>query len=224
MGLLDKLLGHSPYEAIVEHTRKVHECVELVRPLVEALLQEDYETLEELHHEMSRLEHEADDIKNAVRKHIARHYLLGVGRDDLNHFLAKQDDVADAAEDFAVVLILRRTRIHPELKEDFTAFAGKVIDVSDRLLEVAEGLVALAESAFAGPKAQQMLEAVEDQSQMEWEADKLQRRFARHYYEIEQELDPVTIMVYDKICHTLSDVANSAEGAGKHLRNMIEGK
>lgn len=222
MSLLGQLFGKSPFAALVEHTKKVHECVELIRPLADALLEEDYEKIDVLHHEMSRLEHEADILKDEIRHQLSEHYMLSADPSDIRKYLASQDDVADAAEDFAVVLRLRKTRLHPELKEDFLAFVDKVIEVSGSLLDTAEELTTLAETAFTGAEAKRILESTKVVSEREWEADKLQRRFAMHYYQIEDQLDPITIMMYEKYCRTLSKAANKAEGVAKYMSNMIE--
>ena len=55
-----------------------------------------------------------------------------------------------------------------------------------------------------------------------WETDKLQRRFARRFYTFEDQLDPITLVMYDKYCRKLGQIANAAETAGKYLRAMIE--
>ena len=224
MSLFGKLLGKTPFAALVEHTKKVHECVILIRPLAEALLAEEYEKIRDLQHEMSKLEHEADEMKHAIRKRVSDHIFFSVDRTDLQKFLSSQDDIADAAEDFAVVLRLRKTKIHPELEEVFMAFVDKVIEVSEELVTAGEELTLLAETGFSGVEAKSLLERVDKVSQLEWEADKCQRRFAEKYYGIEDKLDPVTIMMYDKYCRTLSKAANKAEGTAKRLRHMIENR
>ncbi len=221
MDFIQKLFGGSPFGLLAEHTRKVHECVLLLRPIVDAILDEDRERLEELHHEMSRTEHEADQIKDRIRDAISGVKLLAVGRSELESFLAVQDAIADATEDFSVVAVLRPTRVLPELRDDFLAFVDQVIRVSEMLLGVADDIAVLAESAFAGPETQRVLEAIDRIGEEEWKADKLQRAFARHFYRLEDQLDPTTLVFYDKYCQTLSRVANSAERTAKFLRQMI---
>ncbi len=221
---LSNLLGKSPFGPIAEHTKKVHECVKLLRPLSECLVEGDFEGIQKLHNEMSRLEHEADKIKSDVRKLINQSMMMSVNRDDLKAFLGKQDDIADTAEDFAVVLILRKTKMHPELADEFLNFVDLVIEVSEDLLNTAEELTILAESAFSGKEARHVLELVDHIIHMEWETDKAQRSFAQHFYSLEDKLDPVTIMMYDKYCRKLGQVANKAEKVGKILRDLIERK
>jgi predicted phosphate transport protein (TIGR00153 family) len=224
MALLGKFFAPSPFVQLHEHAKKVHECVELLRPLADALLTEDYEKIEELHNLMSKTEHEADEIKTRLRDELAKLYFLSVGQHELSRFLAYQDDIADAAEDFAVVLLLRKTKLPDELKADFTAFVAQVIAVSEHLLALESELSTLAEAAFTGQEAQNVLKAIEKIGEEEWQADRLERKFARHFYSLEKKIDPITIIFLDKYCRTLSAVSNNAEKTAKYLRLIIRKK
>ena len=224
MRILSRFFAPSPFVQLHEHSKKVHECVELLRPLAKALLAEDYEKIEELHNVMSKTEHEADQIKTALRDTITKMYFLSVGRSELSRFLAYQDDVADAAEDFAVVLLLRKTKFPEELKADFTAFVERVISISEHLLNVAEKLSALAEVAFRGKEAKEVLKAIEKIGEEEWQVDRLERKFARRFYGMEDNIDPITLIFLDKYCETLSAVSNNAEKTAKYLRLIIRKK
>jgi len=223
MSVLRKFFGNAPFAMLLDHTKKVHECVRLLRPLAEAVLEQDMETIEKLHHEMSRREHEADETKASIREKLAGAYVLSVRREDLMRFLSYQDDVADSAEDFAVVVLLRKTTVPDELKEDLLALVDQVTSVSEHLLSLAEELSVLAESAFGGKEAEKFLTETLAIGEEEWQADKLQRRFGRHAYQIEDQLDPTTLRFLDKYCLNLSAVANNAERAAKFLRQMVVG-
>ena len=222
MSVMEQVFGPSPFKNLIKHSRKVHECVELLKPIAEALLVGDHDKLTQLHHDMSKSEHEADIIKNEIRDNLSKVYLLSVGRYDLTKFLAYQDNVADAAEDFSVVAVLRKTQVLPELKEDFMAFINQIITVSEHLLGLGEELSLLAETTFTGAEADRVLEAIDKINEEEWQADKLQRKFTKHYYSLEDKLDPITLLFYDKYCHTLSAIANHAEKTAKYLRQVIK--
>jgi len=224
MSVLNKFFAPSPFIQLHEHSKKVHECVELLRPLANALLSENYEKIEELHNLMSKTEHEADQIKTDLRDRISKMYFLSVGRSELSRFLAYQDDVADAAEDFSVVLLLRKTKVPEELKPDFMVFVEQVISVSEQLMALAEKLSTLAEAAFSGQEVQEVLEDIEKIGEEEWKADRLERKFARHFYSMEDKLDIVTIMFLEKYSKTLGAVSNNAEKAAKYLRLLIRKK
>ena len=224
MTVLDRFFAPSPFIQLHEHSKKVYECVELLRPLANALLEGNYEKIEELYNLMSKTEHKADKIKTELRDRMSKMYFLSVGRSELSRFLAYQDDVADAAEDFAVVLLLRKTRIPDELKSDFMALVEQVIKVSEHLMNLAEKLSTLAEAAFSGEEAQEMLAAIEKIGEEEWQADCLEMAFARRFYGMEDKLDVMTIIFLEKYCKTLSRIANGAEKTAKYLRLIIRKK
>jgi len=224
MGLLKSFFAPSPFVQLHEHARKVHECVEIIRPLADALLAEDYEKIRQLQDLMSRTEHEADEIKTELRDRIAELYFLSVGSHELSRFLAYQDDVADAAEDFAIVLSLRNTRIPEELRAEFLAIVDQVINISEQLMNLESEISPLAETAFKGQEAQNVLKAIEKIGTEEWKSDRLARKFAQHFYSMEDKLDTITIIFLDKYCKALSAVANNAEKTAKYLRLIIRKK
>ena len=221
MSLIKQLFGKTPFGPLVSHTKKVHECVELVKPLVDALLKEDQGEVHRLQDTISKLEHEADLIKHQIREDLPRRYLLPVAREDLERFLHCQDSIADSAEDFAVILTLRNTRAHPELVGELNDFVDQVLRVSRSLTAAAEEMHTLAEVSFGGAEARNVLERIKNLGQEEWKADKMQRKLSQHVYRLENELDPVTIFFYDKMFQALGSIANAAENTGDLLREMI---
>lgn len=221
MSLIKQMFGRSPFAPLVQHTHKVHECVKLVRPLMEALIKEDYEEIHRLQDRVSKLEYEADQIKHEIRDNLPRRFFLPVAREDLDRFLYSQDEIADYAQDFAVVLLIRKTRIHPDLAGEFLAFVDQVTKVSETLMSAAEELQALAEASFGGAEAKSILTRIVGLGEGEWLADRMQRKLSRHIYDLEDQLDPVTIMFYERMCHALSGIANAAENTGDRLREMI---
>ena len=221
MRSLSGLFGRSPFEHLVEHARKVHECASLVRPLLAACVAEQYEEVHRLQDRVSKLEYEADMVKQEIRDQLPRRYFLPVARADLERFLHTQDAIADAAEDFAVVLLIRNTKIHPELVDEFVAFADQVLLVSETLAGAAEELEALAESSFEGAEAQSVMARISGLGEAEWSADRMQRKLCRHIYRLEGDLDVVTILFYEKMLTALGAIANAADRTGDMLRAMI---
>lgn len=221
MSIIQDMFGRSPFGALLEHTRKVNECVKLVKPLMEACIREDHDAIHKLQDDVSKLEYEADQIKNEIREHLPRRFFLPVERGDLNSFLHSQDEIADSAQDFAVILLIRRTKIHPALAPEFLAFIDQVLAVSDMLMAAAEEMDELVEASFGGAEAQAVLQRVSGLNEGEWKADRMQRKLAQHVYELEKDLDPITILFYEKMLRALSSIANHAENTGEILRQMI---
>ena len=218
---LGKLFGKSPFEPMVDHARKVHACVALIRPITEAILAQEMDKLLELQHQTSKTEYEADLLKDGIRQNLSGRYFLPVNREDMGRYLSQVDRIADFAEDFAVVATFRTLQVPAALHQPFREFADKVIQISECLLSLAEHLAELQQESFAGPDSDDVLRKIQEVCHMEWESDKLSRKFARLYYSA-PELDPVVVMLLEKLCRGLSGIADSAENVGKHLRLMIQ--
>jgi len=117
--------------------------------------------------------------------------------------------------------MIRRTKIHPDLRDDFRAFVDQVVKVSTILLKSGTELKDLAEASFGGAEAESVLVKLATISEEEWRADRMQRALCQKIYSLEQDLDPVTIFFYDKMLQTLSRIANEAENTSDMLRTMI---
>jgi predicted phosphate transport protein (TIGR00153 family) len=221
MNIIKELFGKSPFGPLVEHTKKVHECVEVIRPLMEALVNEDYDEIRKLQDRVSKLEYEADTIKHNVREHLPRRYFMPVDRVDLERFISSQDNIADKTEDFAVILTLRKTKLHPEVMDKFFDFVDQIFQVTGTLLTAAVELSNLAEASFSGAEAKVVLNILKGLNEEEWKADRMARSLSKDVYSLEKELDTLTIIFYEKMILTLGAIANEAENAGDMLRTMI---
>ncbi|MBU0681223.1 MAG: TIGR00153 family protein [Proteobacteria bacterium] len=221
MTIIGDLLGNSPIGHLVDHARKVHECVELVKPMIEALIAEDWEWLNELHDRVSKTEYEADQIKHDIRDNLPRRYFLPVNREELDGFLQCQEKMADYAEDFSVIATIRKTRLHEDLHELFMAFVTQVFQVSGTLLTAAVEFKNLAEVSFSGAEARMVLGLINRLGEEEWKADKLGRKLSMAIYELENKVSPFDIIFCEKMLLKLSDIANEAENAGDFLRAML---
>jgi predicted phosphate transport protein (TIGR00153 family) len=221
MNIIQELFGKSPFGPLVEHTKKVHECVEVIRPLMEALVNEDYDEIRRLQDRVSKLEYEADTIKHSVRDNLPRRYFLPVDRVDLERFISSQDNIADKAQDFAVILTLRKTKLHPSVMDKFFGFVDQIFQVTATLLNAAVELNNLAEASFSGAEAKVVLNLLKGLGEEEWKADRMARSLSKDVYSLEKVLDPITIMFYEKMIITLGAIANEAENAGDMLRIMI---
>jgi predicted phosphate transport protein (TIGR00153 family) len=221
MNIIQDLFGKSPFGPLVEHTKKVHECVEMLKPLMEALVNEDYEEIHRIQDKISRLEYEADNIKHEVRQHLPRRYFMPVERVELERFISCQDKIADKVEDFAVILTLRKTKLHPDVMDKFFDFIEQIFQVTGTLLGAAVELKNLAEVSFSGAEARHVLDILHGLNEEEWKADRMARSLSKDVYALEKQLDPITIIFYEKMILTLSAIANEAENAGDMLRIMI---
>ncbi|MCK4839267.1 MAG: TIGR00153 family protein [Desulfobulbaceae bacterium] len=221
MSIIHDIFSGSPFGPLVEHTKKVHECVEVVRPLMEALAHENYLEIHNLQDKVSKLEYEADLLKQEIRSRLPRRFFLPVDKSELDSFLRCQDKIADRVEDLAVILTIRNTVIHHDLIDDFFGFVDQIFQVTGSLLSAAVELNNLAEVSFGGAEAQVVLDLIDSLGEEEWKADRMARSLSKKLYSLEGEIDPTTIIFHEKILLALGSIANEAENAGDMLRMMI---
>lgn len=221
MRTIEKLFGKSPFGPLVEHTRRVHATVELIRPFLEAYLEEDWSRCEELHQEISRREHEADKQKHEIRDHLPKSVFLPVDRSDVLAYLKQQDAIADSAEDLSVLLTLRNISTPAELGRMILDFADQVIRTSELLLEAGLELADLFEASFAGPEVDRVLKMVADVNKQEWQADKREREVTRELLAHEDGMDAIDLLLWMRALDTLGRAANHAENTGDLLRMML---
>ena len=206
---------------VAEHAKEVRECVTHLGALTAALLADDQDRIAELSQGVSELKHEADRILTDTCAVTSRSYILSVRCADLERFLACQGGIANSVEDFAVVLTLRKTEMHPELRDSFSALIDHVVCACEHLLGTAERLPILAEVCFEGPEAKKAAEELETAFAASQQAQQCQRQFTRHSYTLEEHLDPVTLSFYDKYGNALMKIANCARRASERLRATI---
>ena len=221
MTIIGDLFGKSPFGPLVEHAKKVHQCVEMLYPLLEALAHENHEEIHRLQDKASKLEYEADQLKHEIREQLPRRFLLPVDKALLDKYLRCQDAIADKVEDFAIILLIRETKMHPSLIDRFFGLVEQIFQVTGSLLTAAIEFQNLAEVSFTGAEARKVMELIGNLGQEEWKADRLARKLSIEIYKLEKELDPVTIFFYEKMLLTLSAIANEAENAGDIMRLML---
>jgi len=221
MSIISKLFGKSPFEPLYQHMLKVKACVDLVRPLIDALLKGEEDKIKEVARKIFKAEHKADLVKKEIRNRLPKSIFLPVARGDILRFLKEQDNIADSAEDLAALLMLRKITVPEEFKEELKDFVNKVLETYEMAMTVSSEIKVLAETSFGGVEAHKVRELIEQVKLKEWEADKAQMSVARKMFSIEKKLDPVSVMMWMHIFKELGSLANHAENAGDQMRMML---
>lgn len=216
-----QIFARSPFEPLTHHAEQVHEVVQQMRPLMEAMLSEDWERTKEIYERISRLEHKADELKAEIRDHLPKSLFLPVDRGDLLRFLKEQDAIADSVEDLAVLVTMRETRAPEAMKSRVRELVDQVVEAGETWYAIVGDLPLIQESSFTGPEVAKVLQLIEDLNYQEWEADKLQANLGRATVKHEEELGAVSVNFWMRIAGKIGDVANHAENVGDLLRLML---
>lgn len=215
------IFRQSPFENIQEHMREVLNCVNLLRPLFESLSEKDYDKVEEIANKIIELENLSDKKKNEIRNNLPKNVFLPVSRRDLLQIVNAQDSIADTAEDIANLLILRRTEVPEELKENLFEFLDEVLDACEQAGLVTDELIELFKRSFGGPEVTKITNMLEKLDDTEAKTEKLCTDLAKKLFRIEDQLSPISVLFWYKIIEEIGNLADYAKKMGNRLGMLI---
>jgi predicted phosphate transport protein (TIGR00153 family) len=215
------LLGKSPFTALQVHMRVVLECVHEIPPLFEALAKGDDEGVKSAKDRIFEREAEADTIKNELRNHLPKSLFMPVDRRDLLDVLQMQDSIADTAQDIAGLLVERPMGFPEFIQEPMHALAHRCVDVCEMSAKIIEELDELLAMGFRGREASRVEEMVQALNKLEDETDDLGLELAHRLFQHEDEIKPVSVMMWYQLIQWVGDLADYAEKVGDRLRLLI---
>ncbi|MCU0722871.1 MAG: TIGR00153 family protein [Planctomycetes bacterium] len=212
------LFQQSPFGPIQKHMQVVVSCVEALRALVDDVVNNDSANLAVMETKVSELEHEADVVKTKIRDTLPNSLFLPVDRRDLLEVVSSIDSIADAAQDVARLLAMRKMKFPAPLKESFTEFCGYVWRSADDAGRVVHELDQLLQSAFAGSQAEKVLTLISELGKEEHGADIAQGKLLMDLFRLEDGMKTLDVFWWLKTFGKLSDVSNNSEGMANSLR------
>lgn len=216
-----KLFGQSPFTALQKHMQAVLECALEVQPLIDALVAGDQERVVEIKNLIFEKEAEADQIKHELRAGLPKSLFMPVDRRDLLEVLLLQDTIANTAQDIAGLLIERKMSIPGFLQVPLTELTARCLDTVKHAATVINELDELLAIGFRGREVDRVDEMLRELNHIEDETDELGIALARALFDHEDELDPVSVMMWYQIIEWVGDLADYAEKVGDNLRLLI---
>lgn len=215
------LFGRSAFGPLYEHMVQVVKTTGLLRQLARRAARGDYRGVCRTARRIDREEALADDIKEEIRRQLSHSIFSAVQRSDTLLLLGLQDDVADAANDTAKLLSVRRTPLEESLHEEFLGFTEAVVQTTEVLLGRTEALHRLLEGTPERARLQQEAERLQEVRRAQFQAGQRHRRFLERLFAAEERMDPVTVVILMDIANRLNSVAHSAENTAECLERMI---
>ncbi len=221
MGRVAELFNMSPFEPLLEHLAKVRECVDVVRPMIDAVRNKNYAELEALTELVFKIEHQADLIKDEIRQEVPRNFFLPVYRGDLLGYLKLQDDIADSVENLAYLLTLKRLSMPPALSAELDRFVAKVLETCLKSYEMNACIRDLVKRGFHAVQTDHVFTMIRAVERAEWEADKAQYQTSKLLYSLEDDMKPSDLIIWSRVLMELGEIANHAEKTADRLRRML---
>lgn len=221
---LVKLFGQSPFGPLQEHMRVVVDCADKVSGLFDALCAGDEEKIHEIRDEIFALETKADGIKNELRSHLPKTLFMPVDRRDILEILDLQDSIADTAQDIAGALMVRRPKVLESIRSPLMDLTGRCLEACHQMARIMEQLDELVETGFRGRGAGSVLAMINELNRIETDTDFKAIDLLSALFAHEDEIDPVSLMVWHRLIRWVGDLADYSEKVGNRLRLLIARK
>jgi hypothetical protein len=215
------LFGRSPFKPMQDHMAIVAECVAQVPTLFDALIAGDEATRETAKDRIFEREHAADRLKNEVRLNLPKGLLMPVDRRDLLAVLDAQDAIADTAQDIAGLLATRPMPVPDDMQADLRRLVGRCVETCNQAVTIINELDELVETGFRGPEARRVEEMVADLDRIEGETDQLGMSLVRALFAHENDMSPVSVMLWYRLIHWIGNLADHAQKVGDRLLLLI---
>ena len=217
------VFGRSILGPLREHMTKVEDCLQIFREAVKKHVEGKFESVEGLSKKISKLEHEADIIKEGIRQSLSKSIFASSTRSDILDLIHKEDDISDACEDVVKFLCLRQVKMPEELAKKFLSLTDKVWKAGTVLNQAVGRATKYEEQERLGEKMQEILDLLSKVQRWEWETDQIQLCFVREVFEMEEKLSAVDLFFLTNLSRYTVEIADHVENVADCLRRVISG-
>jgi len=155
----------------------------------------------------------ADNVKNDLRRRVGSgKWNLLMRSDDFYHMLARQDRIADYAQNVAEQLSFRPLYDNAEAKAMLKEMAGAVAKTTATYVDAVEALRDLTLSGYTKAGRERLGGLIDDVNLAEHESDLVESRAAGFVFSIGDD-DPLAAVHMYRVLQRLDDVSNACETA-----------
>ncbi|MGK0296933.1 MAG: putative phosphate transport protein (TIGR00153 family) [Gammaproteobacteria bacterium] len=219
-----KIFGRSPFIPLQMHMEKVVVCVDKIPEILEIYRTGDSVAVEKLSKKLSKLEHEADIIKDDIRGNLPRGLFMPVDRSHILSILEVQDRIANKSENIGVLLTFKQANSSEEFDTVFDNFFATCLATFYATRDVIERLDELVETGFGGPEANNVHKLIDTVAKKEHEADVCQREAIRTLLKLENEISYGDFFLWTSVLRQLGGIADDSEHLAESVRNILESK
>ena len=221
MSTIGKLFGRSPFSQIQQHMDQVNKCIDKMSEVILAAKEGKFEVIEELTYEVSKLEHQADQIKDDIRESLLKRFFMPIDRGAVLEILSLQDSLADTAEDVCKVLTIRKLPFPDDVRVEFDKFLDLNIKAYSICASIISQLDELIEAGFGGTEAERIRSLAKDAAFAEHQADVVQMNLLKKLYAHDVDFSNGEFHLWMRFTRTLGRLSNVSENlADRVLRTL----
>ncbi|MDH4072893.1 MAG: TIGR00153 family protein, partial [Gammaproteobacteria bacterium] len=200
-----------------QHVNIAYKAARELGEFFRAVVDDDWKLAEEVRERIIALEHEADDLKKEIRKHLPKSLFMPVPREDLLELLLVQDKIANRAKDVSGFIIGRRLSIPVEIAAEFVQYVDRNIDAAKQARKSVRELDELYTSGFRGAEASLVESMVEELDRIETDTDDRQVALRASLFAVEKSMNPIDAIFLYQVIEMIGDIADMAERVGRRL-------
>jgi len=200
---------------------KVQACVNELVTFFQAVAAGDYEQAEATQLHISKLETEADKLKQDLRLHLPKSLFMPMPRENILDVLTMQDKIANKAKDIAGVVTGRKMELPEQISDLFLAFVKRSVDASGQAEKAINELDELVETGFRGREVTSVAKMIRKLHKIEAETDKLELQIRHALFAIEKKLPPIDVMFLYHIIDWVGEVADLSQRVGSRLQLLL---
>ena len=219
--VLANIFGSSPVQPLEQHIGITYSCAKQLRGFFAAAVAGDWEKATAVRGEIERLEHEADDLKKAIRLRLPKSLFMPVPREDLLELLLVQDKIANRTKDVSGIVLGRKMRIPAEIAEQFVDFVDRNVDAAKQARKSVRELDELFTAGFRGAEVALVSALIEELDKIETDTDDKQASLRAALFAIEDTLNPVDAVFMYKVIELTGEIADMAERVGRRLELLL---
>ncbi|BAA29728.1 226aa long hypothetical protein [Pyrococcus horikoshii OT3] len=221
MQVWKKLFAKSPFKPLIRHAEVVVQTVETLEKALDSWARGDYENMKEYAKKVDDLEDIADKIKSELRDSITSKLLMPVQRTDILEYLHMQDKIADAAEDTAKWLLIKRNldSIPNDIKDIILKMGKESIKAAKLVYEAIKQLDNVLESGFAEKEIKKEYKIIKQIEEVESKIDGLDSKLMEIVFT--SELDWKDGLYILNIARTLSNISDKAKDTAERIRVLM---
>jgi len=219
--MLANIFGSSPVEPLEKHIEIAFQCAKQLHPFFKASVAGDWEKAGKAREEISRLEHEADNLKKEIRLHLPKSLFMPVPREDLLELLLVQDKIANRTKDVSGIVVGRQLRIPEQIADAFLIFVDRNVDAAKQARKSVRELDELFTAGFRGAEVALGTSLIEELDRIETDTDDKQAALRGSLFAIEKTLDPIDAMFMYKVIELTGEIADMAERVGRRLELLL---
>lgn len=221
MSTIGKLFGRSPFSQIQQHMDQVNKCIEKMSEVLAAVKEGKFEVVEDLTYEVSKLEHQADQIKDDIRERLLKRFFMPIDRSEVLEILSLQDSLADTAEDVCKVLTIRKLPFPDDVRGDFDKFVDLNINACGICALIISQLDELIEAGFGGVEAERIRGLAKDAAFAEHQADVVQMSLLKKLYAHDVDFTTGEFHLWMRVTRTLGRLSNISENLADRVLKTL---